>query len=50
MNGKCLLKKFGIIEVNKKVSYRNHSNPELLYVFFNSDWHTVPKKDVEIIE
>lgn len=46
---KCLLKRFGILEVNKYVAYRVHPNPDLLYIYFYDDWHTVPKKDVEII-
>ena len=45
---KCLLKKFGILDVNKNVEYRIHPNPELLYVYFYDDWHTVPKEDVDI--
>ena len=47
--GKCLLKKFSILEVNEYVKYRIHPNPELLYVYFYDDWHTVPKKDCEEI-
>ena len=47
---KCLLKRFGILEVNKYVEYRIHSNPELLYVYFDNDWHTVPKEDVDIVK
>ena len=46
---KCLLKYFGILKINKYVPYRIHSNPELLYVYYNNDWHTVPKKDVEVM-
>lgn len=46
---KCLLKRFGILEVNKYVEYRIHPNPELLYVYFDNDWHTVPKEDVVIV-
>lgn len=46
---KCLLKKFGILEVNKYVQYREHPNSNLVYVFFDNDWHTVEKDDVEII-
>lgn len=46
---KCLLNRFGILEVNKYVAYRVHPNPDLLYIYFYDDWHTVPKEDVEII-
>lgn len=46
---KCLLKKFGILQVNEYVQYREHPNPDLLYVYYFKDWHTVPKDDVEII-
>lgn len=47
--GKCYLKKFGILEVNKYVKYRLHPNSQFVYVYFYDDWHTVPKKDVEIM-
>ena len=50
MAKKCLLKIFGILQVNEYVPYRKHPNPDLLYVFFFHDWHTVPKEDVEIID
>ena len=43
----CLLKKFDILEINKIVPYRNHPNTNLLYVFYDHDWHTVEKEDVE---
>ena len=33
---KCLLKRFGILEVNKYVAYRVHPNPDLLYIYFRS--------------
>ena len=46
---KCLLKRFGILEVNEYVQYREHPNKDLLYVYFDNDWHTVPKEDVDII-
>lgn len=46
---KCLLRKFGILEVNGYVQYREHPNSNLVYVFFDNDWHTVEKEDVEII-
>lgn len=46
---KCFLKRFGILEVNEYVQYREHPNPELLYVYYYYDWHTVPKTDVDII-
>lgn len=46
---KCLLKRFGILNVNEYVQYREHPNPELLYVYYNNDWHTVSKEDVDII-
>lgn len=46
---KCLLKKFGILEINEIVPYRNHPNPNLLYVFFDHDWHTAERGDVDII-
>lgn len=46
---KCLLKRFGILEVNKYVEYRVYSNPEFLYVYFDNDWHTVPKEDTDIV-
>ena len=46
---KCFLKRFGILEINKYVPYRIHPNPDLLYVYFYGDWHTVQKEDVEII-
>lgn len=46
---KCLLKRFGILEINKYVPYRIHPNPDLLYVYFYNDWHTVPKEDTQII-
>lgn len=46
---KCLLKTFGILEVNEYVQYREHPNPELLYVYYGGGWHTVPKEDVDII-
>lgn len=46
---KCLLRRFGILEVNEYVQYREHPNPNLVYVFFDNDWHTVEKDDVEII-
>lgn len=49
MAKKCLLKKFGILEVNEYVEYRIHPNTELLYVYFNNDWHTVTQKDVDIV-
>lgn len=49
MAKKCLLKRFGILEVNKYVEYRVHPNPELVYVYFDNDWHTVPKEDVDIV-
>lgn len=45
---KCFLKRFGILEVNEYVEYRIHPNPELLYVYFNNNWHTVSKEDVNI--
>ena len=46
---KCLLKKFGILEVNEYVPYREHPNSNMAYVFFDNDWHTVEKDDIEII-
>lgn len=46
---KCLLKRFGILEINKYVPYRIYPNPDLLYVYFYNDWHTVPKEDTQII-
>ena len=46
---KCLLKRFGILEINQYVACRNHPNPELLYVYFDNDWHTVSKEDVDMI-
>ena len=46
---KCLLKRFGILEVNEYVEYRIHPNPKLLYVYFDNDWHTVPKEDADIV-
>lgn len=48
MTKKCLLKKFGILDVNKYVCYREHPNAKFLYVYYNGDWHTVPKEDVDI--
>ena len=50
MQRKCLLKMFGILEINEIVPYREHPNPEFVYVFFFNDWHTVPKIDVVIDE
>lgn len=50
MEQKCLLKKFGILQVNEYVQYQEHSNPKLLYVYYFNDWHTVPKEDVDIID
>lgn len=47
---KCLLKRFGILDVNKYVEYRIHPNPEFLYVHFGNDWHTVSKEDVLLQE
>lgn len=47
--GKCYLRKFGILEVKKYVKYRLHPNPQFIYVYFFNDWHTVPKKDVNIV-
>lgn len=46
---KCLLKKFGILEVNEYTQHREHPNPDLVQVYFFDGWHTVPKEDVEII-
>lgn len=46
---KCLLKRFGILDVNEYVQYREHPNSELLYVYYGGGWHTVPKEDTEII-
>lgn len=46
---KCLLKRFGVLDVNTYVKYREHPNPELLYVYYNNDWHTVQKDDVDIV-
>lgn len=47
--GMCLLKTFGILEINKIVPYREHPNPKFLYVLFDHDWHTVEREDVDII-
>lgn len=49
MVNKCLLKKFGILEVNKYVEYRIHPNLDLLYVYFENGWHTVPKNDTDVV-
>ena len=46
---KCLLLRFGIIKVDKYVEYRVHPNPDYVYVYFDNDWHTVPKDDVIIV-
>lgn len=43
---KCLLKRFGILKVNKYVEYDIHPDIRLIYVFYLGDWHTVPKYDV----
>jgi hypothetical protein len=45
---KCLLKKFGILDVNECVQYREHPNPKFLYVYYGGGWHTVPKEDVDL--
>ena len=49
MVNRCLLKRFGILEVNEYVEYRIQPNSELLYVYFDNGWHTVPKEDVDIV-
>ena len=49
MEKKCLLKRFGILDVNEYVQYREHPNPEFLYVYYGDGRHTVPKEDAEII-
>lgn len=46
---KCLPKRFGVLDVNEYVQYREHPNPKLLYVYYNNDWHTVQKGDVDIV-
>lgn len=46
---KCLLLRFGIIKVDKYVEYRVHPNPDYVYVYFDNDWHTIPKDDVIIV-
>ena len=48
MEKQCLLKKFGILDVNKYVPYRKHPNPEFAYVYLDGGWHTVPKEDIEL--
>lgn len=48
-DGICLLKIFGILEINEIVSYRDHPNANFLYVFFDHDWHTVERENVDII-
>ena len=47
MGKQCLLKKFGILDVNKIVPYREHPNPKFAYVYLDGDWHTVPKADID---
>lgn len=47
---KCFLKRFGTLEVNKYVPYREHPNPEMIFVFVYGDWHAVPREDVELVE
>ena len=44
-----LLKKFGILDINKNVLGHKHANG-LWHVLFNGDWHEVPECDIELIE
>lgn len=51
----CLLKRFGILNINEYVECREHPNPKFIYIKLpknniDNDWHTVPKEDVEIIK
>lgn len=48
MTQMCLLKRFGILDINKNVPYREHPNHALLYVYYDGDWHVVPKEDTDV--
>jgi len=43
---KYLLKRFGMLKVNKYVEYAIHPDILLVYVYYFDDWHTVLKNDV----
>lgn len=45
---RCLLKVFGILEINEIVPYREHPNPKFAYVYFGKGWHTVLAEDIEV--
>ena len=53
--GKCILKRFGILTVNKVVSYTSNPNPKFIDVCYGAlsgetpQWHTVSIEDVELI-
>ena len=50
MEGKCLLKIFGIRVVNEVVRYQDHPDPDLVFVYYFDDWHVVPRTDVRFGE
>lgn len=47
---KCLLRIFGILTINKIVPYREHTNPQFAYVYYEKGWYTVPTKITEYLE
>lgn len=44
-----LLKRFGILDVNRSTLGHKHTNNGLWHVLFNGDWHEVPECDIELI-
>lgn len=47
MDREVFLKRFGIVEVNKKVLGHKHHNG-LWHVLIFGDWHEVPEQDIEL--